>query len=143
MLQCCPQLSVRCSKLAACNCLYSEQSPTFHTPQQHHWHSLTSRNMQRIILQVGPNANCPLFLSRLTTVAKFLLPKLPHFKQIRSQPLAVLTSGQTRRSEMARVAAFPCEYRAKLQSSSGRNDALKLSFRPLTLFTAVSLLYVV
>ena len=86
VLQCCPQLSVRCSKLAACNCLYSEQSPTFHTPQQHHWHSLTSRNMQRIILQVGPNANCPLFLSRLTTVAKFYYQNSPTSnKSVRSR----------------------------------------------------------
>jgi hypothetical protein len=94
--------------------------------------------MQRIILQAGPNANCPLFLSRLTTVATFLLPKLPHFTEIRSQPSAVLTCGQTRRSEMAHSAAFPCECRAMLQSYSGRNDGTA-AVVPLTLFTAVSL----
>jgi hypothetical protein len=39
---------------------------------------------------------------------------------------------------MAQFAAFPCECRAMLQSSSGRNDGTA-AVVPLTLFTAVFL----
>jgi len=92
-------------------------------------HRPTSRNMQRIILQVGPKANCPLFLSRLTTVATFLLPKLPHFTEIRSQPSAVLTCGQTQRNEMAHFAAFPSNAKQCYRVPAAGTTPLWLSYR--------------
>ena len=123
--------------------LYSKQLPTFQTPKQHRWQSLTSRNMQIIILQVGPNANCPLFLFRLTTVPKFFLPKLPHFKQIRSQPSAVLNVARHGAAEWRILQRFLAYAERNYRVPVAETTPLRLSFRPLTLFTAVSLLYAI
>lgn len=100
--------------------------------------------MQRIILQVGPNVDRPLFLSRLTTVSKLLLPKLPaSHKSVHSRQF-LRAAG--RNAEKWRI------LQRFLANAAADTMALWLSVRAVVsltplhktrLFTAVSLLYVV
>jgi len=77
---------------------------------------------------------CPFNYSRKLFITK----TPPQFTEIRSQPSAVLTCGQTRRSEMAHLQLFLANAERCYRFPAGETTALR-AVVPLTLFTAVSL----